>query len=114
MPSEIKVLSTTAMKTSLDDLAPQFERATGHTIVPSYAPSAQIAKRVADGESSDVAVVTAEGIENLIKQGKVVSGSRADIARSLIGVAVQKGAASRIFRRPTNSARRCWRQNRSP
>ena len=92
MPAEIKVLSTTAMKTSLDELAPRFERATGHKVTPSYAPSARIAKMVADGEQNDVAIVTAQGIEDLIKQGKVAADSRADIARSTIGLAVQKGA----------------------
>ena len=90
--AEIKVLSTTAMKTTLDELVPQFERATGHKIVTSYAPSAQIAKRIADGEANDVAIITGQGIEALIKQGKVVASSRADIARSAIGLAVQKGA----------------------
>jgi molybdate transport system substrate-binding protein len=90
--SEIKILSTTAMKTSLDDLGPQFERQTGHTLAPIYGPSARVAQRVADGESFDVAVVTAEGLENLTGQGKVVPSTRTVIARSLIGVAVQKGA----------------------
>jgi molybdate transport system substrate-binding protein len=92
MAVEIKLLSTTAMKTSLDELLPGFERATGHKVVPDYAPSTRIAKRIADGEASDVAIVTAQGAEELIKNGKIVAGSRADIARSAMGLAVQKGA----------------------
>ena len=58
MLSEIKVLSTTAMKTSLDELAPDFERATGSKLIFSFGPSARIAKMVADGEPHDVAIVT--------------------------------------------------------
>ena len=92
MPSEIKLLSTTAMKTSLDELLPGFERASGHKVAPDYAPSMRIAKRVADGEAHDVAIVTAQGFEDLAKQGKVVTASRTDIARSAMGLAVQKGA----------------------
>jgi molybdate transport system substrate-binding protein len=89
---EIKVLSTTAMKTSLDALAPEFERATGHGLVCVFGPSARIAKLVADGEKNDVAIVTDEGIENLIRDGRIVAGTRVDIARSVMALAVQKDA----------------------
>jgi molybdate transport system substrate-binding protein len=90
--SEIKVLSTTAMKTSMDALMPEFERATGHRTQFSYAPSARIAKQVADGERNDVTIATGPGIDALIAQGRIVAGSRTDIARSAMALAVQKGA----------------------
>jgi molybdate transport system substrate-binding protein len=93
MPNEIKVLSTTAMKTSLDELAPEFERAAGHKLTFSFGPSAKIAKMVADGEPTDVAIVTDKGFEELAAQGKLVPGSRADVARSAMALAVQQGAA---------------------
>ena len=92
MPSEIKVLSTTAMKTSLDELAPDFERATGSKLTFSFGPSARIAKMVADGEAHDVAIVTDRGHEDLTRQGKLVPGVRADVARSAMALAVQHGA----------------------
>src|SRR5262245_34719959 len=75
--AEIMVLSSTALKTTLDELAPQFERTTGHKIVASYGPSVRIASRIAGGEASDIAIVTPELIEQLISQGKVVAGSQA-------------------------------------
>lgn len=93
MPTEIKVLSTTAMKTSIDDLAPDFERDTGSKLVCTYGPSARITKLAADGEPHDVAIVTAEGIEQLSGQGRIVPGTRSDIARSPMALAVQKGAS---------------------
>src|SRR5688572_22191550 len=80
------------MKTSLDELMPKFERATGHKVVPDYAPSARIAKRIGDGEGYDAAIVTAQGFEDLSRQKKMVADSRTDIARSAMGLAVQKGA----------------------
>ena len=58
----------------------------------SFGPSARIAKMVADGEANDVAIVTDEGIEDLTRQGRIVPGTRADIARSAMALAVQKGA----------------------
>ena len=93
MPNEIKVLATTAMKTSLDELAPEFERATGTALSFSFGPSARIAKMVADGEAHDVAIVTDHGHDELTKQGRLVPGIRADIAKSAMALAVQKGAA---------------------
>jgi molybdate transport system substrate-binding protein len=89
---EIKVLATTAMKTTMDVLAPQFERSSGHTLGFAFGPSTRIARLVADGEPNDVTIVTAEGIEELVRRGRIVAGSRADIARSAMGLAVQKGA----------------------
>jgi molybdate transport system substrate-binding protein len=92
VPDEIKVISTTAMKTTLDELAPAFERATGLRFTASYGPSAKIAEMVADGEPHDVAIVTDHGFEELARQGKLVPDSRADVARSAMALAVQKGA----------------------
>jgi ABC-type molybdate transport system substrate-binding protein len=56
---EIKILSTTAMKTSLDELTPEFERLNDAKLIFTFGPSARIAKLVADGEPNDVAIVTA-------------------------------------------------------
>jgi molybdate transport system substrate-binding protein len=92
VPKEIKVLSTTAMKTSLDELAPEFERLNDVKLAFTFGPSARIAKLVAVGEENDVAIVTAQGIEELTASGKIVPGTRRDIARSAMALAVQKGA----------------------
>lgn len=92
MPNtEIKLLSTTALKTTIDDLTAQFERDTHRKLIAAYAPSTQIAKRVGEGEFADVAISTDARIDDLIKQGRIVAGTRTDIARSAIGVAVRPG-----------------------
>jgi molybdate transport system substrate-binding protein len=90
--SDIKVLSSTAMKTSMDVLMPQFEQASGHKVSFSYGPSPRIAKQVADGDANDVAIVTNQAVDDLIKQGQIVPGTRADIAHSAMALAVQQGA----------------------
>jgi len=92
VPTEIKVLASTAMKTSMDMLMPQFEQASGHKTSFTYGPSARIAKQVADGDANDVTIVTDAGIDDLIKKGRIVPGSRADLARSAMALAVQRGA----------------------
>jgi hypothetical protein len=55
--AEIKVLSAVAMKPALDDLAPEFERRTGHTVKMAYATAGIVRDRVRDGESLDVAIL---------------------------------------------------------
>jgi molybdate transport system substrate-binding protein len=88
----IKVLSTTAMKTVFDELASQFERATGHRLTVSLGPSLQLEARLADGEAADVAILSTAGAREMIARGKIVAGSLVDVAHSSLGVAVQKGA----------------------
>ena len=90
--AEIKALGVVPLKTSIDVLAPQFERATGHKVAISYAGSSDLIKQFAAGESFDVALVWPAMIDRLLKEGKLATGSRADVARVAIGVAVKKGA----------------------
>src|SRR5262245_42783802 len=92
MGSEIRVVGSTALKTSIDELTPQFERESGHRLNCSYGPSPRIFKQVAEGEANDVTIVTADGIKQLIQQGRIVAGTGADLARSAMALAVQKGA----------------------
>jgi molybdate transport system substrate-binding protein len=89
---DIKLLSTTAMKTAVDDLTARFEAAISRKLIADYAPSAQVGKRVADGEVADVTILTSERIAELIKQGRIMSGTQLDVARSTIGVAVRRGS----------------------
>ena len=91
-PADIKVLSTTAMKMVFEELSPRFERETGTRLDVQLGPSLVLEKRLAEGEPADVAIITGPGVVDLIGRGKLVAGSGADVARSLIGVAVPKGA----------------------
>src|SRR5437764_5967941 len=89
----IKVFCTTALNKAREELAPQFERAGGHKLAMTFASAASLAKRVADGEDADVAIVSAGAVDDLIKQGRMAEGSRVDIAKSGMGVAVRAGAS---------------------
>ncbi len=80
------------MKSTLDEVLPDFERASTHQATVTFAPSAKIATLIAGGEPGDVVIVTGQGIEHLIALGKVAPNSRRDIASSVIGLAVRRGA----------------------
>ncbi len=89
--AEIKVLASTAVKTSLEELAPQFEKATGNKVVVTFAPAAVLKEKIDQGTAFDVAVLTTPIIEALAGAGKI-DGARTAIAHSGIGVAIRKGA----------------------
>jgi len=89
--AEIKAFISTAIKAATDELLPPFERANGHTIRASYAPSGALIPRFERGEPVDVFVTDSAAIDGLIQQGKIVGG-RTDLVRTGIGIAVRKGA----------------------
>lgn len=90
--ADVKVLATTAMKTVFEELAPQFQAATGLSVSASFGPSVRIETRLAEGEAADLAVLTQAAANDMAAGGKVLPGSLVDIARSSLGVAVQRGA----------------------
>jgi molybdate transport system substrate-binding protein len=90
--ADIKVISSTGMSTMFKQLLPVFEQASGHKVAISYDTSNIILRRLQSGETADLVVLTAPLIDQLTQQGKVVAGSRVDLARSGIGVAIREGA----------------------
>ena len=93
---EVRVMTSGGTAAAYVALAPQFERATGHTLVTLATSTGlgadSITSRVRRGEPVDVIMLSRAGIDELISEGKVVAGSRVDLARSSIGMAVRRGA----------------------
>ncbi len=102
---EIKVVSTTAMKTVFEELAPAFERATGNRASVELGPSLRLEKELGDGKAADVAIVSRNGIKDLETRGRVAAGSAVHIADSTIGIAVAKGAPKPDISTPENFKR---------
>jgi molybdate transport system substrate-binding protein len=95
--AELRVVSSGGFSAAYRALLPQFERASGHTVVTEWGPSMgatpqAIPQRLARGEAIDVVIMVGDALGNLVKEGKVRAESRVDLARSLIGVAVRAGA----------------------
>lgn len=89
---EIKVLSTVAVKAVMEDLIPQFERESGHKVVIQFGTTAVLKRQIDAGESFDVVIFTPPGlIEEMVRQGKIVADTRADFARTSVGIAVRAG-----------------------
>jgi len=90
--AEIKVISSNALKTVLEELAPAFEKATEHKLVIQWGAAVPLKAEIEKGASFDLAILTVAGIDDLIKQGKLAGATRAVLAKSGAGVAVRKGA----------------------
>jgi molybdate transport system substrate-binding protein len=90
--AEIKVLASTAVKTTLEELGPQFEKATGNKVDLSFAPATVLKEKIEQGTAFDVAILTAPIVDGLAGGGKLDAAHTA-IAHSGIGVAIRKGAA---------------------
>jgi molybdate transport system substrate-binding protein len=89
---EIKVLSTQATEEAYRELVPLFEQASGHKVTTIFTGTLDVQKRIAAGETYDLIIMAGPAIDDFIKSGKVVPGSRVDLARSGVGVAVRAGA----------------------
>jgi len=87
------VLASNGVKSALEELAPAFERATGNKLVIEFGLAAALKREIESGQAFDLAILTSAGIDDLAKQGKVDGATRTPIARSGVGVGIQRGAA---------------------
>ncbi len=92
-PVTIKVMATAAFKEAYLELVPQFEHASGHKVVTTWASNSDVVTRVLAGELTDLMVMSADAVDKLIAAGKVAKDGRVDIATSWVAAAVKKGAA---------------------
>jgi len=91
-PNALKVLSGNGPRAAVRDLCAQFEKATGTAVDVEFDVNPEVIRRGDAGEAFDVAIGNPPTIEQLIKSGKVVPGSCAEIGRSGLGVAVRSGS----------------------
>ena len=89
--AEIKVLSAGAVKAIVSELSGAFRQETGHTVDLAFDTAGALRKR-AGTERADVVIITDAAIDDLTRDGIVAAGTRTDIARVGIGVAVKEGA----------------------
>jgi molybdate transport system substrate-binding protein len=94
---EIRVMTSGGFTAAYLELVPEFERATGHKVSTVFGGSMgngpeTIPNRLRRGEPADIVILAASALDDLIKQGRVVAGSRVDLVRSTIGMAVRAGA----------------------
>jgi len=90
--AEIKVLSAGAYKSVVVAIQPEFEKQSGHKLVIDNDTVGALAKRVENGEAFDVIILSPGTVDDLIKKGRIASGTRQTLARVGIGVMVKDAA----------------------
>ncbi len=91
--AELKLLTAGAFKSTVVALLPEYEKASGNKVTVDNDTVGALVKRIASGETFDVVVMTPEAVDKLAGEGKVMPGSRVNLARVGVGVMVKEGAA---------------------
>jgi molybdate transport system substrate-binding protein len=89
--AEVKAMAANAVKEAFFELVSAFENSSNHKVTTIWGGTEGLAKRIGAGEVVDIVVIAAPNIDTLIREGKLVAGSRADIAKSGVGIAVRAG-----------------------
>jgi molybdate transport system substrate-binding protein len=92
MTSPIRVFSTLAVQGALPRPVADFERTAGAKVVAEFAPTSGLVARIKAGETADAAILTREGIDELVGLGLLDGGTVVDLVQSLVGIAVKAGA----------------------
>jgi molybdate transport system substrate-binding protein len=95
--AEVKVMISGGLTAAYKALIPEYEHASGNTVVTAFGPSMgttqnAIPVRLERGEPVDVLILVGYALDDLIKKGKAVADGRTDLVRSPIGIAVRAGA----------------------
>jgi molybdate transport system substrate-binding protein len=90
----MKVLCTNGVKAVTAELIPAAERKIGFTVDVDYASTNMLMDKIVGGETGDLAVLSAEAVDGLIASGVLQKGSRFDLAKSSIGVAIRRGVVA--------------------
>ena len=91
--AEIKLLCAVALQPAMVALIPDFEKSSGHKVTIAFGTAGAVAGLVQKGEAADIVISSVPLLDQLQTQGRVVAGSRVNIAKVGVGVFVRKGAA---------------------
>jgi len=84
--AEVRVMISGGLTAAYKALVPEFERLTGHKVLTAYGPSMgtttnAIPVRLERGEAADVLIMVGYALDNLAKEGKVISDSRVELVK---------------------------------
>ena len=87
----VRVLASNGVKAAFADLSKETEAAIGRPLAVQYAPTTAHMQKIESGEAFEVAILTSDAIDALIKEGKITARGRLDVGHSGIGVGVRAG-----------------------
>jgi len=90
--AELKVLAGGSLTSVLNELGPQFERASGHKLVIHFDSTPNLIKQATSGDPFDLAVVPADVFKDAAAKARFTPGPTIDIAHVGYGLAIRAGA----------------------
>jgi molybdate transport system substrate-binding protein len=90
--ADITVLAGMGVVSGVSDLAPAYEKLTGHSVIVRFEPAAAMNDKINASEPADIAALQPAEVDNFIAQGRMVAGTRTNFAQAGVGVAVKAGA----------------------
>jgi molybdate transport system substrate-binding protein len=90
--AKLNVMCARSMHRAVEALSRDFTRRTGHDVALDFGTVGALQAKIEAGRSADVMILSVPAIDKLEEAGALVSGSRADVARTFIAVCVREGA----------------------
>jgi molybdate transport system substrate-binding protein len=90
--AELKLIAGGSMTASMNAIAPQFEKATGHKLITHFDSTPNIIARINSGTPFDVVVVPVDVFKDAAAKARFASAPPVDIARVGYGIIVRAGA----------------------
>jgi len=90
--TQIRVLCSNGLKAVVEELKSRAELQIGRPLAVEFGTSVAIRQRIQSGETFDVAILSSEVLDELIKAAKIGAATRTDLGRSGIGIGVRSGA----------------------
>jgi molybdate transport system substrate-binding protein len=94
--AQVRVIISGGFRGAYEMLLPEFEKTSGVRVTTTEGPSIgtgprTIPNQIRNGAAADVVILAREGLDELIREKRIVAGSDIDLARSLIGMIVRAG-----------------------
>jgi molybdate transport system substrate-binding protein len=89
--ADVALTASNAINVVLEELVPQFERASGHKVTMRLGVASFLRKEIEDGAAFDVAILVGN-LDRLVQDGKIAAGTGVALGRSGYGLAVRAGA----------------------
>jgi molybdate transport system substrate-binding protein len=89
--AELRVLASVAVTSALNELTPVYESATGDKLSIEYSLAADLKKRILDGETADVIILTRPMMDDLQKQNMLAANSLVNVAGTRVSVVARAG-----------------------
>lgn len=88
----MKLISSVGVRPVIEELIPQFEKASGHTVEILFGTAVQMKNKLDEGEAFDLAILNPPQVDEVVKAGKGRADARARLARGGMGFAIPPDA----------------------